>query len=202
MITISFAITAHNEANELNRLLNQLTSTITNGDEIVIQLDSTATATVKFIVDKYPNVKCHTFSLDKDFATFKNNLKNVCTKDYIFFIDADEYLSEQLVSDLRELLEINKHVDLFSVPRINTVERLTEEHIKKWGWQVNQNRWINYPDLQDRIIKNKKEIYWINKVHEKITGAMVRTILPDGYDLIHPKTIDNQEKQNAYYATI
>ncbi|CAK0767072.1 hypothetical protein CCP3SC1AL1_4080003 [Gammaproteobacteria bacterium] len=52
------------------------------------------------------------------------------------------------------------------------------------------------------LFKNKPEIHWINKVHEKIIGAMVICPLPEGYDLIHPKTIDRQEKQNNYYNTI
>jgi hypothetical protein len=91
---------------------------------------------------------------------------------------------------------------MFSIPRINTVEGLTEQHIKQWGWRVDDRGWVNYPDYQNRILKNKPEIHWVNKVHEKIVGAMTTTELPPGLDLIHPKTIDRQEKQNAFYGQI
>jgi glycosyltransferase involved in cell wall biosynthesis len=142
------------------------------------------------------------YPLNGDFASFKNHLKKFCTKDYIFQIDADEYLSEELLLSLPEILELNPEVELYAVPRINTVEGLTQEHIQKWGWNVNENGWVNYPDYQTRILKNIPEINWINKVHERLVGAKNTVLLPEGYDLIHPKTIEKQEKQNQLYSTI
>ena len=201
MPSISYAITACNEHVELDRLLNQLSSSIRDEDEIVVQMDITATDEVKAVVNKYKLMN-YFHPLNKDFATFKNNLKGLCTKDYIFQIDADEFLSEELLSYLPAILEDNSKVEMFSIPRINTVEGLTQEHIKQWGWRVDERGWVNYPDYQNRILKNKPEIHWVNKVHEKIIGAMTTTEIPPGLDLIHPKTIDRQEKQNNYYNTI
>jgi hypothetical protein len=201
MPSISYAITACNEHVELDRLLDQLSSSIRDEDEIVVQMDITATDEVKVVVNKY-KLMSYFHPLNKDFATFKNNLKGLCTKDYIFQIDADEYLSEELLAYLPAILEDNSRVEMFSIPRINTVEGLTEQHVKQWGWRVDEKGWVNYPDYQNRIMKNKPEIHWVNKVHEKIVGAMTITSLPLGFDLIHPKTIDRQEKQNNYYNTI
>jgi glycosyltransferase involved in cell wall biosynthesis len=207
MLRISYAITACNEHVELERLLDQLNRNIRPEDEIVLQLDTTATQEVKEVAEKY-NVgalyEYHriTFGLNKNFAAFKNNLKEHCTREFIFFIDADEYLSDQLMEHLPEILEMNYNVDLISVPRINTVKGLTSEHINKWGWYINESGWINYPDYQTRIIKNTPKINWVNKVHEKLVGADTFSTFPGGYDLIHPKTIQRQEKQNSYYETI
>jgi glycosyltransferase involved in cell wall biosynthesis len=201
MPSISYAITVCSEHIELDRLLNQLSSSIRDEDEIVVQMDITATDEVKAVVNKYKLMN-YFHPLNKDFATFKNNLKSLCTKDYIFQIDADEYLSEELLTYLPAILEDNSNVEMFSLPRINTVEDLTEQHIKQWGWRVDEKGWVNYPDYQNRILKNKPEIHWVNKVHEKIIGAMTTTELPPGLDLIHPKTIDRQEKQNAFYGQI
>jgi glycosyltransferase involved in cell wall biosynthesis len=201
MPSISYAITACNEHVELDRLLSQLTEHIRPEDEIVVQMDITATDEVKAVVNKHKLIN-YFHPLNKDFATFKNNLKGLCTKDYIFQIDADEYLSEELLVYLPAILEDNSSVEMFSIPRINTVEGLTQEHIKQWGWRVDERGWVNYPDYQNRILKNKPETYWVNKVHEKIIGAMITTEIPPGLDLIHPKTIEKQEKQNNYYNTI
>jgi glycosyltransferase involved in cell wall biosynthesis len=201
MPSISYAITACNEHVELDRLLDQLSSSIRDEDEIVVQMDITATDEVKAVVNKYKLMN-YFHPLNKDFATFKNNLKGLCTKDYIFQIDADEYLSEELLVYLPAILEDNSSVEMFSIPRINTVEGLTQEHIKQWGWRVDERGWVNYPDYQNRILRNKPEIHWVNKVHEKIIGAMITTEIPPGLDLIHPKTIEKQEKQNNYYNTI
>jgi hypothetical protein len=203
MPSISYAITACNEHVELERLLDHLNDWIREEDEIVIQLDTTATEEVKEIAFKYPDQATVTaFPLAGDFAQFKNNLKNYCTKDYIFQIDADENLSQDLILNLSEILELNPEIELYAVPRINTVEGLTQEHIQKWGWHVNQEGWVNYPDYQTRILKNIPEIKWINKVHERLVGAKNIVPLPEGYDLIHPKTIERQERQNEYYNTL
>ena len=201
MPSISYAITACNEHVELERLLSQLTEHIRPEDEIVVQMDITATDEVKDIVNKYKLMN-YFHPLNKDFATFKNNLKGLCTKDYIFQIDADEYLSEELLEYIPAILEENSNVEMFSIPRINTVEGLTEQHIRQWGWRVDERGWVNYPDYQNRILKNKSEIHWVNKVHAKIIGYKTTTELPPGFDLIHPKTIERQEKQNNYYNTI
>jgi glycosyltransferase involved in cell wall biosynthesis len=207
MPAISYAITACNEHVELERLLDQLNEHIRPEDEIILQLDTTATDEVKKIAEKYnvgTEYEYHRIyhSLNGDFSSFKNSLKKHCTRDYIFQIDADEYLSEELLISLPEILELNPEVELYAVPRINTVKGLTSEHINKWGWYINENGWINYPDHQTRILKNIPEINWINKVHERLVGAKTIVPLPEGYDLIHPKTIERQEKQNNYYNTL
>lgn len=200
---ISYAITAHNEAEELNRLLKQLTEGKEPGDEILVQLDDKATDKVKFVVDSHP-VRSITFPLNNDFASFKNNLKDNCTGEYIFFIDADEYLSEHLLKLLKQVLESNSQVDCYGVPRVNTVKGLTDEHIKKWGWVVKDDK-INWPDYQTRICKNVPHIKWVGKVHERLEGWQVSSVFPADFEdwaLYHPKTIERQEQQNNYYNTL
>jgi hypothetical protein len=143
------------------------------------------------------------FPLNKDFASFKNNLSKHCKGDYIFQIDADEKPHEYLVDVLHQVLESNP-IDLMLVPRINTVEGLTDGHIKKWGWKVNENGWVNFPDFQARIYKNSKDISWRNKVHETLVGFKDFSNFPleEQWCLYHPKEIDRQEKQNEFYETL
>ena len=88
MSSISYAISACNEHVELNRLLEQLSSSIRDEDEIVVQMDITATDEVKDVVNKYKLMN-YFYPLNNDFATFKNNLSSLCTKYYVFQIDAD-----------------------------------------------------------------------------------------------------------------
>lgn len=196
MPTISYAITACNEHKELSFLLELLRNNIRQEDEIVIQLDmDNATKEVRTVANKYTM-----HPLNGDFATFKNHLSKFCTKDYIFQIDADEYPHINLIDNLPDLLLHNNTIDVFLVPRINTVEGITKEHIQKWGWKYENGR-VNFPDYQWRIWKNGKGIHWINKVHERLNGFNEYAALPqmDDYCLYHPKDIERQEKQNKFY---
>jgi glycosyltransferase involved in cell wall biosynthesis len=202
MPSISYAITACNEHVELDRLLSQLSS-IRDEDEIIVQMDITATDEVKAVVNKYKLMN-YFHPLNNDFATFKNNLSSLCTKDYIFQIDADEYPHPELVPLLPSILEANDDTDVFLVPRINTVEGLTEQHIKQWGWNVDHHNRVNFPDYQWRVWKNVPTIKWINKVHERLDGFGLYTNFPplDEMCLYHPKDIKRQEKQNQFYNTL
>jgi glycosyltransferase involved in cell wall biosynthesis len=199
MPSISYAITACNEDQELARLLKILRNNIRQEDEIVIQLDSNATSKVKDIAINYIE-----FPLNKDFASFKNNLKSNCKGDWIFQIDADEIIQEEFIQYLPEILQQNENIDVILLPRINTVEGITQQHIDGWKWQINEKGWINFPDYQMRILKNTPSINWINKVHEVLIGFTEYSFFPpeDLYCLYHPKTIDRQEKQNNLYNTI
>lgn len=208
MKTISYAITVHNEIDELTTLLNFLQTNIRKEDEIVIQYDETSvTDEVKEYVtlmdSMHENHIVVGFPLNKDFASFKNNLKSHCTKDFIFQVDADEIPHEFLVEYIGQVLDENP-VDIVFVPRVNTVEGLTDEHIKKWGWKVDEKGWVNFPDYQTRIYRNTEDVMWMNKVHERITGYNTFSNFPaeEQWSLYHPKKIDRQEKQNEFYETI
>jgi len=206
-MTISYAITVCNELEEITKLLDFLQTKIRKEDEIVIQFDAdnTPEEVVHFLKlqNAMHNYTVVDFPLNKDFASFKNNLKSHCTKDYIFQIDADEIPHEVLVELLPQLLNDNQ-VDVIFIPRVNTVEGLTQSHIDKWKWNVNEKGWVNFPDYQTRIYKNTKEITWMNKVHERITGYDTFSNFPaeEQWSLYHPKKIDRQEKQNEFYETI
>tara|TARA_B100002019_G_scaffold230312_1_gene203730 strand:+ start:2883 stop:3536 length:654 start_codon:yes stop_codon:yes gene_type:complete len=203
---ISYGITVYNEAEELNKLLEILVKQSDTEDEIIIVQDGDDKK-VEEVISKWMNetldwkgIYWHTRKLDGDFAKHKNFVIEQCTGDYIFHIDADEYPHEVLLLQLKQILEIND-TDLIWVPRVNTVDNITEEHIKKWGWRVGENGWVNYPDYQARVFRNKKEIRWTRPLHEYITGCKTYSHLPphEELSLYHPKTIEKQEKQNKFY---
>jgi len=204
---ISYAITVHNELEELTKLLDFLNNNIREEDEIVVQYDEGGVTQEVLeyldIIKKMHEITVIGFPLNKDFASYKNNLKENCTGDYIFQIDADEIPHEVMIEYLPEVLESNP-VDIIFVPRVNTVEGLTQSHIDKWRWNVNEKGWVNWPDYQTRIYRNTEDVTWMNKVHEKITGYDTFSNFPaeEHWSLYHPKQIDRQEKQNEFYETI
>jgi hypothetical protein len=215
---ISYCITACNEHEELERLLRFLWENIRKEDEVIIQLDTTHTTKVLEVcnlftnfnhtghvtVHEIANSKFYTYALDNNFGQFKNKLAENATGDYIFQIDADEVPSKELIDNLPGILESNVGNEVYLVPRINIVDGLTPEHTRKWGWNVDFNGFVNFPDYQWRLYKRADHITWINKVHERLAGFKTFAKLPDAmeYCLVHIKTIDRQETQNKFYDSI
>jgi glycosyltransferase involved in cell wall biosynthesis len=213
MASISYCVSVCNEHLELDKLLNQLVNNFFDEDEIIILVDqSKATTEVGQVIAKYKailnGIKVIGDDLNGDFASFKNQFMSQATKEYIFQIDADELLSESVLlgtedfGDLRSIIEMNPEVDLYFIPRENYVPGITQDHINKWGWKVDEKGRINWRDPQARIFKNNGLIKWKNKVHEVIIGHKTVVLLPDTYFIIHVKNIERQEKQNQFYSTL
>jgi hypothetical protein len=203
---ISYAITVCNELEEVKRLVNFLLSNKRTEDEIVILFDKLhgSPEVRQYVADLPKEIEVMRSDFGGHFADWKNLLTSFCEGDYIFQIDADEVPSKPLIESLPSILESNPELDVLLVPRVNTVEGLTQEHTQKWNWNVNSEGWVNWPDFQWRIYRNTPEIKWKNKVHEVLEGFKTYTTLPmeEDYSLYHPKTIQRQEKQNNYYNTL
>ena len=201
---ISYAITVCNEVNEIKKLIPFLLENKRQEDEIVVLFDKQGgTAEVWSYLQEH-DIKCEAKAFKHHFADWKNYLTTLCSGDYIFQIDADEIPHDILIEQLPTILESNSDNEVYLTPRVNTVSGLTKEHITKWRWNVDEQDRVNWPDYQWRIWKNKPEIKWVNKVHEKLEGFKTYALLPalPELALYHPKTIDRQEKQNAYYDTL
>lgn len=216
---ISYAITVKDEINYIENLLDKLYKFKQEDDEIVVLHDygintSNLQDLVKSILfDKYVFTnKINRYAIhefNNNFSEMKNKLNSLCSGDYIFNIDADELPTDALLLNIKDILNINQSVDLFYVPRVNIVDGITEEHIKKWKWIITDTkeygRIINYPDYQGRIYKNTNKIYWIKPVHEILAGYETHAYIPNStfdFCLIHHKDIKRQEFQNENYERI
>jgi glycosyltransferase involved in cell wall biosynthesis len=204
---ISYAILTHNEGEYIEQVLKFLTDNKGLNDEIVVVDDYSSDPLSKAILEEYEGmglIKLFKRELNSNFGEQKNYLTSLCSGDYIFQIDADELPSIWLMHNLAEILKSNPDCEVYLVPRINTVEGLTETHIQKWGWNVNDKGWVNFPDYQWRIYRNDPKIKWVNKVHERLVGFGVYAMLPadSEYCLSHAKEISRQESQNEFYDKI
>lgn len=205
---ITYAITVCNEFLEIQRLIRFLLQHKRHNDNIVVLYDE---KNGDIAVEHFLRTHCvngdfswHKSSFEGHFADWKNKLNKLCSGNYIFQLDADEIPHENLIINLPDILEHNSAVELYAVPRVNTVTGLTAEHVEKWRWNVNKDGWINWPDYQTRIYKNNSEIRWENRVHERIVGHTQFGYIPmeEEFALYHPKTIERQVKQNNYYDTL
>jgi hypothetical protein len=201
---ISYAITVCNEETEIQQLVMFLLKHKQLQDEIVITYDAIngSTGVEEYLRSHSVNgeFNWHSYEFEGNFSDLKNYTKKMCSGDYIFHLDADEIPHEILMEQLHTILEMNE-VDLVWIPRVNTVDGLTQEHIQKWGWRVTEKGWVNYPDYQARVFLNSPEIKWVKPVHEIIEGCKTYSHLPphEELSLYHPKSIGRQEKQNRLY---
>ena len=199
---ISYGITVYNEAEELHRLLDILNLHIDSEDEIVVCVDGDDEKVEAVLGEYLSENKAIVYKrkLDGNFSDQKNSVIEKSTGDYIFHIDADEYPNEILLQQLKQILEMND-VDLIWIPRVNTIESMEQKHIDRWGWRVTENGWVNYPDYQARVFRNREDIRWTRPLHEYISGCKTYSHLPpqEELSLYHPKTIEKQEQQNLFY---
>jgi hypothetical protein len=202
---ISYAITVKDELEEIQQLIPFLLEHKRKEDEIVVLWDNKGSQNVRdFLMDYsslFPQLRSPIDGeFNNHFADWKNKLTSFCSGDYIFNIDADELPSQYMMEALPNIIQEYPNLDMILIPRINTVEGLTIGHIKQWGWNVNDNNWINFPDCQMRIYRNSPNIKWVNAVHERLEGFKEYTTIVDPmYALIHHKTIERQERQNKFY---
>ena len=110
---ISYGITVHNEAEELQKLLEILNNGMDEEDEIVVCVDGDDEK-VEAVLGQYLSENKATVykrKLDGDFSAQKNSVIEKSTGDYIFHIDADEYPHETLLEQLKQIIEMNEGVD-------------------------------------------------------------------------------------------
>ena len=206
---ISYAITVCNELEEIKSLLTFIYSRKREEDEICVLLDKPKASHV--LIDELykwssaDKIKLKESSFNNHFADWKNELNRMCSGDFIFQLDADELPTEELLEALPYL--VNQEVDIILIPRENTVKGITDEHIQKWNWKLDDFGRINWPDYQWRFYRNDSSIKWVNKVHERLEGYKLFGFLPDDLKagplyIKHPKTIKKQESQNNYYDTL
>lgn len=209
---ITYAITVCNELDKFSNLVSRLMLGISPDDQILVQSDSNK---VTFEVQNFINVndlQHVSFPLSGDFSKFKNNIYEHATGDWIFFIDADEYIEPEFLSEIKEILgSVDDEIEAIAVPRINIVHGITEEYIKKWGWRSEcilfgdeEVDIINFPDYQWRIQRNVDNVRWHGNVHETLKGFKFFSVLPQQrpYCLIHIKSIETQINQNSLYESI
>jgi glycosyltransferase involved in cell wall biosynthesis len=154
---ISIAITVCDEAQELKTLLDFLQeNALLDQYELIIQIDKDnyTNEVIEVIVNR--GIKHYFYPLNKDFASYKNELAKHCEGKYIFYIDADEIPSKELLNNLPSILESNPEVDMFLVPRINTVENIGLSHVQKWGWNINKLE--NYINEKEFDLDNPQDL--------------------------------------------
>lgn len=207
---ITYCLSVADEEKEFGKLYENLRINKRDEDNILVLVDEnkcipgTSFHDSLLELHKGRKIKLISGNFDGHFGNWKNKLiEHPLCKDWLIFLDADERLSPQLIDDLPLILELNPSVDVIGLPRQNFVKGITPEDIQNWGWRIDDQQRINWPDVQFRIARNGKGIKWEGKVHETLVCDGIKTTLPleNNYSILHFKEIERQRKQNLSYQT-
>lgn len=150
---ISACVITKNEEKNINKYVKSLQPYV---DEIIFVDTGSMDETVE-IAKKY-NLNIYNYQWENDFAAAKNYAKERASGDWIVFLDADEYFSEETVVNLKYLLEkYGVEYDAFLTKLINI--------------DVDQDNRILDEFYTVRIFKNSKNIMYRGKIHEQLVKS-------------------------------
>ena len=196
---ITYSVTVCNESKELYSLLAFLKKVKDPEDDINVLLDTAhCTPNVRHVLKHFADdIVLNERDFDGNFADHRNYHISTCSGDYIFMIDADEMPQEDLVKNIKQVIQ-NTDGDAFMVPRINIHPGYTKEWLEASKFQVNEMGWINWPDYNCRIIKNVPErIKFAKSLHEMITGheKIIFIRHTPGLAVWHIKSVEKQDNR-------
>lgn len=215
---ISYLITCSTETDTLRNLLNCVKGFKDEEDEIIILVDSgnlnlDTQQVISEFLSKHasPTIFYYEHNLNKNYSEHKNYGMSKCSGEYIFQIDGDEIPTEELVTNVKTIIESNPNVEAFWIPRVNLFKGVEEVHAKQWGWRLSMSKRFNVPivnayDPQCRLFLNELDrIKWEGRLHERIVGNKNYVFIPDENEtlaLLHIKTIEKQLETNRRYNEI
>jgi hypothetical protein len=198
---ISYAITASMEHVELERLLRIILSLKRKDDEIVVQLDKEKHSKEIVSVLKKYKIKKNLFKFT-DSSSFKNNLRKLCKGDYIFHMEANDTPADETIQNLDKIIESNIDIDVFVTPTMTLLQDASDKDFDKFRLSINQYGFINWPDYQYRISKNKFNIKWDGSLGKILSGAQTGVQLPETAEYAATRIIPKDKIRQEYSSNI
>tara|TARA_R110002072_G_scaffold1989_5_gene16622 strand:- start:77379 stop:78143 length:765 start_codon:yes stop_codon:yes gene_type:complete len=186
MIKISVAIIAFNEEKRIEKCLASVSNI---ADEIVV-IDSLSTDRTKEICESY-----QAKVISQEFLGYieqKNFALERCQHDYILSLDADEALSEELITNILKLKSLDNLSDGYSFNRVTN-------YCGKWifhcGW---------YPDQKLRLIRKGKAKWMGVNPHDILKLNNGENGISINGDILHYSypTISSHIEQTNKFTTI
>lgn len=149
-MSLSLAVITYNEEDNMIRLLKALEDI---ADEIII-VDSFSTDRTKQVCTEHPKVRF----FEKKFEGYgeqKNHALNLCTQDWILFLDADEVPDQSLKKSIKKV--IDSPDSGFNVYKAKFINHLGIHVIRHGGWGN---------VMRERLFKRNTAAYSDDKVHE------------------------------------
>jgi glycosyltransferase involved in cell wall biosynthesis len=149
MNRLTVCVIAQNEQDNLPRLLN---SVVGVADEVVVVDGGSADRTATLAAELGAKVFLRPFT---SFSEQKNYAASQASNEWIFLLDADEELSDELKSTVRQWKEETPAFDVYEMARLTW-------YLGAW---IRHSRW--YPDWQRRLYRRDKAQF-SGAIHEAL----------------------------------
>ena len=161
LLSFSVCMIVKNEADILEETLRSIKDV---ADEIII-VDTGSTDETKEIARKYTDL-IYDFEWVEDFSAARNVSYSYATKDYIFFMDADDFLPED---EREKLLQLKKDID----DSVDAVSMFTVVSVDEFGNPAFKYR-------RHRLVKRSNNFKWYGAVHEylAVNGNIIHSDIP------------------------
>ncbi len=154
-MSLSLAVITYNEEDNMIRLLKALEDI---ADEIII-VDSFSTDKTKKVCTDHPKVRF----FEKKFEGYgeqKNYALNLCTQDWILFLDADEVPDQSLKKSIKKV--VDSPDSGFNIYKAKFINHLGVHVIRHGGWGN---------VMRERLFKRNTAAYSDDKVHEFLVSS-------------------------------
>lgn len=172
--SIALNMISKNNENVIKAALNSCTDVV---DEMIV-VDTGSTDSTKEIIRSYANVKLIVEDEFKGYSYHRNQAIEATSSDWILVIDSDEYLSQHLRANLRELIK-TKYYGLYRMYSrwINKVYEKEYDPSElfcnsKYGatYVAPTKKYRGRYNLRNRIFRNFPGVEFRGEVHESIFG--------------------------------
>ncbi|XCA83331.1 glycosyltransferase [Exiguobacterium mexicanum] len=162
---ISIVIMTFNEERCIYRCLNSIKNL---ADEIIIIDTGSTDNTLNIIKDNFPSVKVYNEKWNKDFSEIRNKLIGYASYEWVFQLDADEYISDEILHEIKKMIFLVESIpvdpivispiiinhdesELFQTKRIFKKNK----GLKYFGLAHEELRFNNNPSVEYIVIKYK-----------------------------------------------
>lgn len=147
MFTISTCMIVKNEESSLRRILDCVKQF---SDEIII-VDTGSTDNTINIAKDYTD-KIYHFEWCNNFALARNFSLSHATKDYIMWLDADDYISKENINKILKLKQINQDTDMYMFKYVMGFD----------------GKNYTFDFFRERLFRNNKGYHFQGFIHEAI----------------------------------
>lgn len=201
---ISLGLMTHNELEELQFLFDWLRPYRELFHEVVV-VDDFSDRPIGTLVEEFGG-RVLKRSLAGDFSAQRNFLKQNCVGDFIFVLDPDEIPHPTLMKSLGQVIQQMElsSADVCSIPRLDY--NYESDHFIAPDMSLFDQAALEMQsdDYQSRIVRNSDRVKWVNKLHERVVGAVNGVKLANHVSccILHPKYSLRIEGQGEFYDSI